>query len=109
MDETPLFREVRGGWGSRLMMPWSSCKLKTKKGHYLLAIFALHQLDYISLFITTYVACYIHCSFNGSKNIMTALLEYLNLDCSIIVFQIIDAIELSSPSQLQIILGGKTP
>ena len=32
---------------------------------------------------------------------MTALLEYLNLDCSIIVFQIIDAIELSSPSQLQ--------
>ena len=44
--------------GSRLMMPWSSCKLKTKKGHYLLAIVALHQLDYISLFITTYVACY---------------------------------------------------
>ena len=40
---------------------------------------------------------------------MTALLEYLNLDCSIIVFQIIDAIELSSPSQLQIILGGKPP
>ena len=41
---------------------------------------------------------------------MTALLEYLNLDCSIIISQIIiDAIELSSPSQLQIILGGKTP
>ena len=39
---------------------------------------------------------------------MTALLEYLNLDCSIIVSQIIDAIELSSQSQLQIILGGKT-
>ena len=38
---------------------------------------------------------------------MTALLGYLNLDCSIIVSQIIDAIELSSPSQLQIILGEK--
>ena len=43
--------------GSRLMMPWSSCKLKTKKGQYLLAIVALHQLDYISLFIIAYVAC----------------------------------------------------
>ena len=41
---------------------------------------------------------------------MTTLLEYLNLDCSIVVSQIIiDAIELSSTSQLQIILGGNPP
>ena len=49
--ETPIFR---GGWGSSLVMPWPSCKSKTqKKGHYLLAIVALYQLDYISLFIHT--------------------------------------------------------
>ena len=65
------------------MMPWPSCKSKTKRkkeGHYLLAIVSLYQLDYISLFITTYVAYLLHCS---SKNTVTALLEYLDLDCSI--------------------------
>ena len=43
---------------SSLAMPWPSCKLKTKKGNYMLKITALHQLLCISLFITTYVACY---------------------------------------------------
>ena len=57
---------------------------RPKKGHYLLAIVSLHQLDYISFLITTYVASY-------TENIVTALLEYLNPDCSIRV-PIIDAI-----------------
>ena len=57
---------------SSLAMPWPSCKLKTKKGNYMLKITALHQLLCISLFITTYVACY-------TAPRRTALLEYLEL------------------------------
>ena len=94
--------------GSRLMMPWSSCKLKTKKRS-LPAGNSCPSPTRLYLFIYNYIRSLLHCSSNGSKNTMTALLEYLKLDCSIIVSQIIDAIELSSPSQLQIILGGKLP
>ena len=32
VKETPL---LKGGLGSRLIMPWSSCKLKTQKNSYL--------------------------------------------------------------------------
>ena len=58
------------------------------------------------LLIYNYIRSLLHCS---SKNTVTALLEYLDLDCSIPVSQIIDTIELGSPSQLQIILGGLSP
>ena len=51
--ETPIFR---GGWGSSMMMPWPNCKSNTKKKKCPAA--ALYQLDYICLFITTYVAYY---------------------------------------------------
>ena len=95
-EETPTFK---GGWGSSsLVMQWPSCKSKTQKkieiGHYLLAIVALHQLY---LLIYNYIRGLPHCS---SKNTVTVLLHYLDLDCSIRVSQIIDAIELGSPSQL---------
>ena len=53
-----------------------------------------------------YIHSLLHCF---SKNIVTALLDYLDLDCFIRVPQIIDVIELSSPSQLQIILGAGPP
>ena len=72
----------RRGWGSSLVIPWPSCKSKTKKGHYLLAIVALHQLDYISY---NYICGLLHCS---SKNTVTALLQYLDLNCSIRVHRI---------------------
>ena len=50
--ETPLFGGGGGGLWSGLLEPWPNCKWKTKKGHYLLAIVVLYQLDYISLFAT---------------------------------------------------------
>ena len=86
---------VQGSWRSSLVMPWLSCKLKTKKkGHNLLAtVLPTNQTSQLYLlFITAYKSlpqCF-------SKNIVTALLEYFDLDCSIRVFRI----------QLQIIQEG---
>ena len=75
MDETPLFRGVRG-MGPRLMMPWSSCKLKTKKRS-LPAGNSCPSATRLYLLIYNYICSLLHCSSNGSKNTMTALLEYL--------------------------------
>ena len=63
-----------------------SCKSKTRKKvtNYLLTIAALHLSTNYILFITTYIACYAA----PQKNTVTALLEYLDLDCSIRVSQI---------------------
>ena len=45
--ETPLFK---GDWGSSsLVMPWTGCKLKTKKSHYLCWQW-LPFTDYISIY-----------------------------------------------------------
>ena len=86
-------------------MPWPSCKFKTKKRS-LPAGNSCPPPTRLYLLIYNYIRSLLHCS---SKNTVTALLEYLDIDCSIRVPRNIDAIELGSPSQLQIILGGLTP
>ena len=46
-----------------------------KKGHYMLTMTIAALTNYVSLFITTYIACYTA----PLKNTVTALLEYQDL------------------------------
>ena len=62
VPESPIFGGGGGGGRLGLVMPWPSCKLKTKKRRRKIRSLlpaGNDQLDYISLFIITiYIACY---------------------------------------------------